>query len=64
MLLHSDRRWTLRWTKIGPPRGGWTERAGGSVAALAGATSPCGAPRLPTDPLRPIPAYPPQQDRL
>jgi hypothetical protein len=59
MPTHSDRRSTLRWAKIGPPRRGCPEQPRGSVAAFAGAMSPCRVPRLATGPLRAIKAKQP-----
>ena len=46
MLKHSERGETPRWAKIGPPFQGRVRKSAGFVAALAGATSPCSAPRL------------------
>lgn len=43
---HSDRRGTPPWAKIGPPRRSCSVQSARSVASLAGATSPCRAPRL------------------
>jgi peptide-methionine (S)-S-oxide reductase len=48
MPMHRDRRATLPRTKIGPPLRGCAVQSRGSVAALAGAMSPCCTPRLAT----------------
>lgn len=39
MPLHSDRRMTLRWAKIGPPLRGRNRKPAGVVASIAQATS-------------------------
>lgn len=39
MPMHSDRRMTLRWAKIGPPLRGLNRKTAGVVAPLAQATS-------------------------
>ncbi len=56
MRTYSDRRATPHWAKSGPPLRGWLEQAAGSVAALAGATSPCRALLLASGLLQPITA--------
>jgi len=59
MPSHCDRRETLRWTKIGPPRRGCPEKPRGSVAALArGKPSPHCALLLATGLFRAITAGP------
>jgi hypothetical protein len=40
---------TRRCAKSGPPRRGCPVKLAGSVASLAGATSPCRTPRLPSE---------------
>ena len=64
MRAYSDRRGTLRWAKSGPPRSGYPEQSRGSVASIAGATSPCCTPLLPTGLLWAITAMQPNVIRL
>lgn len=47
MPMHSERRMTLRWAKIGPPLRGRIRKPAGVVATLAQATTPLLSSGLP-----------------